>query len=244
MNRILAFIYGVCGFLLFNATLIYFIIFISPIFEPKLIDVGTEVAFAQALLINTLLMTVFGLQHSVMARPKFKQWWLKIIPIPIERSTYVFMASLLLILLCWLWQPLPAVVWQVENPIGYGILVGLFWFGWLFSLFATFLIDQFDLIGLRQVYLYLRGQPYTPVPFKVISVYKYIRHPIMLGTIIGLWATPSMSVGHLMLAIGFSIYIFIGIRLEEKDMMDIHGEFYQKYRQKTSMVMPFFLKKH
>jgi len=240
MNRILALIYGVCGFLLFNATLIYFIIFISPIFEPKLIDFGTQVAFAQAVLINTLLMVIFGLQHSIMARPKFKQWWLKIIPTPIERSTYVLIASLLLILLCWLWQPLPAIVWRVENPLGYWTLVGLFWFGWLFSLYATFLIDQFDLIGLRQVYLYLRGQPYTPVPFKVISVYKYIRHPIMLGTIIGLWATPSMSVGHLMLAIGFTIYIFIGIRFEERDMMDIHGEFYEKYRQKTSMVVPFF----
>ena len=243
MSKRLAFIYGMCSFLLFNATIVFFIFFISPIFDRQLIDMGTEVAFAQAIFINGLLMILFGIQHSVMARPQFKQGWLKFIPAPIERSTYVLIASLFLILLCWLWQPLPNKVWEVENPIGYGVLIGLFCFGWLFSVFATFLIDPSDLSGLRQVYQYLHDKPYTPVPFQVVSVYKYIRHPIMLGTMIGLWATPTMSVGHLMLAIGFSLYIFIGIRLEEKDMRDIHGEFYKQYQQKTSMIIPLFLKK-
>ncbi|HDN25922.1 MAG TPA: isoprenylcysteine carboxylmethyltransferase family protein [Thioploca sp.] len=243
MGKILAFVYGVIGFLLFNATFIYFIVFISNIFEPKLIDSGAEVPTALALLINLGLISLFAVQHSVMARPGFKQWWLKIVPTPIERSTYVFISSLLLILLCWQWQPLPDRVWQVENPIGYWVLIGLFWFGWLFSFFAGSQIDQSDLIGLRQVYLYWRGKPYTEVPFKVVSVYKYIRHPIMLGTIIGLWATPTMSVGHLILAIGFTVYIFIGIHFEEKDMKALHGESYDKYRQETSKVLPILLKK-
>ena len=210
MGRILALIYGIFGFLLFNASLIYFILFISPTFEAQLMNSGTEVPFVQALFINILLIILFGVQHSVMARPLFKDWWTKIVPMPIERSTYVVIASLFMILLCGLWQPLPELVWNVENHLAYWVLIGLFGFGWLFSLYATFLINQFDLLGLRQVFLYWRVKPYTPVPFKVVSVYKYIRHPIMSGTIIGLWATPTMSMGHFVLAIGFTVYIFIG----------------------------------
>jgi len=238
MNKISALIYGIIGILLFNATSFYFIGFVGDFVVPKTIDSGVVVPFVQALTIDIVLIALFGLQHSVMARLRFKQWWLKIIPEAIERSTYVLCSSLFLILLCWQWQPLPGIIWQVENLIGYWLLLGLFWFGWLFSFFASALIDPLELMGLRQTYNYLRDEPYTPVPFQVVSVYKYIRHPIMLGTIIGLWAIPLMSVGHLILALGFTIYIFIGIYFEEKDMIAVHGEIYKKYHRETSMIIP------
>jgi methanethiol S-methyltransferase len=241
--RIFALGYGILGYLLFNASLLYFIGFIGNIVVPKTIDTGPEVPILQAFLVDTLLIILFGLQHSVMARPWFKRIWLTLIPIPIERSTYVLLSSIAILLLCGFWQPLPQVIWQVENSIGSITLWALFWFGWLFSLYATFLIDHFDLMGVRQVYLYWRGIPYTSVPFQVRTVYNYIRHPIMLGTLIGMWATPMMSVGHLWLSIGFSLYILIGSRLEERDMKNVHGEFYENYRQKTSMIVPSFFKR-
>jgi protein-S-isoprenylcysteine O-methyltransferase Ste14 len=237
MKKFLALSYGISCYLLFNGVFLYFIAFTGDFIVPKTVDSGVSVPLVQGLIVNLFLIALFGVQHSLMARPKFKQWWLKIIPISIERSTYVLFSSSALILLCWLWQPLPTIVWQITHPAGYGVLQGLFWFGWLLSLLATFLINHFDLLGIRQVYLYWQGQPYSPVPFREVLIYKQIRHPIMLGTLIGFWATPTMTVGHLLLALGFSGYIFIGIRFEEQDMLNIHGEFYQKYRQKTSMVM-------
>ena len=239
MSKILIFGYGLFNFLLFNLALIYFVGFMGNFIVPKTIDSGVTIPPVQALLINLALIALFGIQHSVMARPKFKQWLLKIIPEPIERSTYVLLATLMLILLCWQWQPIPdVIIWQVENPFGYWTLWGLFGFGWLFSLFATGLIDQFDLLGLRQIYQYLGDKPYQPVPFKVVAVYQYIRHPIMLGTIIGVFATPTMTIGHLLLALGFTIYIFIGIYFEEKDMLRTHGDRYVKYQQETTMLIP------
>ena len=238
MNKILAFGYGLFSFLLFNLTLLYFVGFMGNFIVPKTIDSGITIPLLQALSINIILIALFGIQHSVMARPKFKQWWLKIIPEPIERSTYVLLATLMLILLCWQWQPLPTVIWQIDNPLGYWIMWGFFGFGWLFSLFATGLIDQFDLLGLRQVYQYLHGKPYQPVPFKIVAIYRYIRHPIMSGTILGIWATPLMTVGHLLLALGFTIYIFIGVYFEEKDMLRTHGDNYTKYQQETTMFIP------
>jgi protein-S-isoprenylcysteine O-methyltransferase Ste14 len=234
-------IYGIAGYLLFNAVLIYFMAFLANLPVPKTVDSGTAIGIVPAIAIDILLMALFGIQHSLMARPFFKRWWLNMVPLPIERSTYVWLSSGLLLVLFWQWQPVPTVVWQVNHSLGYWILWSLFGSSWLFALYATSLIDHFDLLGLRQVYLYFRGEPYTPVAFKEVSVYRYIRHPIMLGTLIGLWATPLMTLGHLLLAIGFSIYIFIGIRLEEDDMKDIHGEWYEHYRRKTSMVMPLFL---
>jgi len=238
MKKILFFIYGVTAYLLFNIVLFYFVGFLGNWLVPKTIDSGPESTLGSALLINSLLIILFGLQHSMMARPVFKQLWLKTVPIPIERSTYVLFSCLALSLLGWLWQPLPTVIWQIENPFGYFTLWGLFGLGWLLSLYATFLVDHFDLFGLRQVYLYLMGLPYVPVPFKEQSIYRYIRHPIMLGILIGFWATPTMTLGHLLLAGGFSLYIFIGIRLEEQDMQRTHGKHYEKYQQKTSMIMP------
>lgn len=243
IKKSLILIYGIMSYLLFSGVFIYFIGFVGNFIVPKSVDSGTmglftTTSWVTALLVNTLLMGLFGIQHSLMARPQFKQKWIKIVPIPIERSTYVLFASLTLMILCLFWQPLPHIVWQVESVMIYYLLWGLFGFGWLLSFFATFLISHYDLVGLRQVYLYWRGEPYTSVDFKIASLYRYVRHPIMLGTLIGLWATPTMRVGHLMLAIGFSLYIFIGIYLEEKDMLSTQDESYRKYRYKTSMIMP------
>lgn len=238
MKKNLFFIYGLVNYVLFNVVFLYFMGFVGNFLVPKTIDSG--MTSDQAWLIDSLLILLFGLQHSVMARPSFKKIWLMVVPIPIERSTYVLFSCVALALLCGLWQPLPTLVWQVENVWGYFLLEGLFWFGWIFAFYATFLVDHFDLVGLRQVYLFLRGIHYTPVPFKEHSLYRLTRHPIMLGTLLGLWATPTLSMGHLLLSLGLSIYIFIGIRLEEKDLSDVHGEDYAKYCQKTSMIMPIF----
>ncbi len=244
MSRTLVFIYGILCYLIFNAVFIYFIGFLGDFIVPKTIDFGgNDLPLVQAVAINFCLIALFGLQHSLMARSGFKHWWLKKVPIQLERSTYVLLSSLLLLIIFWWWQPVPTVIWKVTHPLGYWAMIGLFSGGWLFTLYATFLINHYDLMGLRQTYLYWRGQAYTPVQLSVKSVYNYIRHPIMLGTLICLWATPSMTVGHLLFAGGFSIYIFIGIYFEEQDMLNIEGEFYQKYRQKTSMLMPIFTRK-
>lgn len=239
MRRAVALVYGVFGFLLFHVSLLYFIGFLANLsFLPKTLDTGEETSVWVAVLINTTLIALFGLQHSIMARPKFKQWWAKYLPVAIERSTYVVLASLILLLLAWQWRPLPGVVWQVTTPTGYWFWVGLFYFGWIFSTFAAGLIDLFDLMGLRQVYFHWRNLPYTPPEFKIVSIYRYIRHPIMLGTLLGLWATPTMTVGHLLLAIGLTLYIFIGIAYEEKDMVDLLGEKYLEYKKRTNKISP------
>ena len=238
VKKVSFFIYGLVNYIFFNLVLLYFIAFIGNFLVPKTIDSGTT--SAQAVLIDVALIVLFGLQHSIMARPAFKRIWSTIVPPPIERSTYILFSCLALVLLCGLWQPIPTSLWQVDNTFAYFTLQGLFWFGWLFSLYATFLVDHFDLMGLRQVRLFLQETPYTPVPFKEHSLYRFIRHPIMLGTMIGLWATPSMSVGHFLLSSGLTLYILIGVRLEEKDLNQFHGENYQQYCQRTSMIMPNF----
>jgi len=238
MRKKLVLIYGIIGYLLFNVALIYFILFISTIFEPRLIDMGAHSPMFSALFIDIGLISLFGFQHSIMARPKFKCWTQKIIPSYMERSTYVIISSLLLLLVCWQWQAIPNIVWQVHDSIAYWAIVSLFCLGWLFALWATFLISTWDLVGLRQVYLYYRNQAYTPIPFKTIAIYKYIRHPIMVGTIIGLWATPTMSSGHLVLATSFTVYIIIGVYFEERDMAKENGESYERYRQQTEKFIP------
>jgi protein-S-isoprenylcysteine O-methyltransferase Ste14 len=173
-----------------------------------------------------------------MAHQGFKKWWAMIVPEPLERSTYVLIASLVLALIFHKWQPMPDVVWNVANPIGRAILTGLFWIGWLIVLLSTFLIDHFDLFGLRQVYLYLSAREYTPLQFKTPTLYRCVRHPIYLGFIIAFWATPRMTVGHLVLAIATTAYIFIGIWLEERDMISQFGETYSRYRQRVSLLIP------
>lgn len=238
MKRIAFFLYGVISYLIFAVTIFYLVGFVGDFFVPKTLDSGREGSLIQALIIDLGLFCLFGLQHSVMARPGFKARWTKIIPQPLERSTYVLMASFTLLLLFWQWHSLGGFIWQVQNSVVSSLLYTISGIGWLIVFASTFLIDHFDLFGLRQVYLYLRCQEYQHLQFKTVGLYKYVRHPLMLGFIIALWATPQMTVTHLFFALGMTIYMLIGIRLEERDMISIYGDLYQHYRQQVSMLIP------
>ncbi len=239
MGRVISFVYGVLAHLSFLLILVYLIGFLANVGVPKSIDSGPATPFGQALAINIALLALFAIPHSVMARPGFKQWWTTIIPTHLERSTYVLISNVLVVLLLWQWRPMTEVIWNVDHPVGTVVLWGLFGLGWFVLVFASFMINHFDLFGTRQVYLHLRGEEYTPPTFKATGFYKYIRHPLMLGWLLGFWSTPQMTVGHLVFAVGTTVYILVAIQIEERDLVKFHGEAYEQYRRQVSMLLPF-----
>lgn len=243
MKRTLIFGYGVVSYAIFFVTFLYAIGFIGNMVVPKTLDGEPTMGFWPALGVNLGLLTIFALQHSVMARPAFKRWWTQYVPKPAERSTYVLASSLALIALFVFWQPLGGVVWNVENPVGQGVLWTLFAAGWLLVLVATFLINHFDLFGLRQVWLYFIGKEYTRLKFSMPLPYKIVRHPLYVGWFLAFWATPTMTVTHLVFAIGTAAYILVAIQFEERDLIAEHGESYVQYRKRVPMLIPRFTRR-
>jgi len=238
MNRFIAFVYGVLCYTVFFLTFLYLIGFLGNLLVPKSIDSGVSSATGTALLINLGLIALFGVQHSVMARPGFKAWCTKIMPKSVERSTYVLLSSLILILLYWQWRPMDQVIWQADAAWSVAALWGVFGAGFGLVLLSTFIIDHFDLFGLRQVTLNLLQKEYTDPGFKVTFLYKFVRHPLYVGWFLAFWGTPTMTVGHLLLAIGMSAYILIAIRHEERDLVKLLGEDYANYRARVPMLIP------
>jgi methanethiol S-methyltransferase len=238
-SRWLTLMYGGVCYVFFLGVFLYALGFIGGILVPKSID-GPAAAFPSfALAINLGLIALFGLQHSVMARPTFKNLWTRAVPEPIERSTYVLFTNICMVVMFVLWQPMQGIVWEIQNPIGRGVMWALFAMGWLLVLITTFLINHFDLFGLRQVWMCFRGKPYTYLGFRTPGIYKHIRHPLYVGWIAAFWAIPTMTIGHMVFAGGMTAYILIAIQFEERNLAQFHKE-YAAYRRRTGWFIPRF----
>ena len=236
-GRAAALIYGLASYFIFSLSFGYAPAFIGNFLVPKSIDVGPDTGPAQAVLINVILLGAFAIPHSVMARPAFKRWWTRIIPASCERSTYVLISSALLILIFWQWRPITTTIWRVEGWAA-AMLTAIFWMGWLIALLSTFQIDHFELFGLRQVFDALRGAANRVQALKTPLLYRLVRHPLMLGLLLAFWATPHMTAGHLLFAVMNTVYILVGVRLEERDLVAAFGATYERYRRRVPMLMP------
>jgi protein-S-isoprenylcysteine O-methyltransferase Ste14/mannose-6-phosphate isomerase-like protein (cupin superfamily) len=237
--KLAAFLYGIVAYLVFFVAFLYAVGFVTGLVVPKTIDTGRVSSVAEALIVNFLLMTLFAVQHSLMARKQFKQWWTQYVPKPVERSTYVLFASLTLILLFWQWRPMPEILWHIEESEMAMTITAVSFVGWLMVLSSTFLINHFELFGLHQVANNLTGLK-SPAPrFRTPLYYNFVRHPIYLGFVIAFWAAPTMSAGHLLFAAVTTAYIFVGIFLEERDLVEMFGDEYRRYKQRVSMLLPW-----
>jgi protein-S-isoprenylcysteine O-methyltransferase Ste14 len=236
--RILFFLYGVIAYLLFFAAILYGIGFVGNLWVPKGIDDGAPSSLASAIVVNISLLLLFAVQHNIMARRWFKDWWTQFVPRPIERSTFVALSSLILLLLYWQWRPMPEAVWHMNYALGRGVLWTLYFFGWAIVFYSSFVIDHFELFGLKQVWMHLLGREPAAAPFSERSIYRWVRHPLMLGFILAFWSAPTMSQGRLLFAAVTTAWILIAIRIEERDLDEILGEPYREYRRRTPMIVP------
>ena len=239
MKRVLGVIYGVIAYAGFMAWMVYMIGFLGHFAVPKSVDSGPVGPVGTAIFVDLLMILIFGVQHTIMARPAFKQWWTQFIPKSLERSTFVLIADIIAWVMIWQWWPIEGVIWHVHNTVVANILIGISLLGWVAAVLSSFMINHFELLGLEQVWHYLRGTEPKKITFKLRGFYKHVRHPLMLGFLVFFWVTPYMTTSHLFFAAMFTIYVLVGIRYEERDLMKYHPEEYGKYKEEVPALIPF-----